>query len=192
MKKYLLCIALVVAGAISAKAQFFLGAKAGVNFSKINADNVDESSITGYQIGAFARFGGDWYLQPELYLASSGGKFKTSDNNNTVNVDGKVKFTTLNVPLLIGKTFGSEDLNVRLNAGPVYTYILDDNRNLGGNISEAFNNYKSSALGYQVGGGIDVGKISIDLRYEGGLTKVNDYFDQRQNLWSLAVGFKIF
>ncbi|RVU01947.1 PorT family protein [Mucilaginibacter limnophilus] len=192
MKKYLLCITMLVAGAISAKAQVTVGAKAGVNFSKINADNVDESSITGYQIGAFARLGSDWYFQPELYLASSGGKFKTEDNNNTVTVDGKVKFTTLNVPLLIGKTFGSEDLNLRLNAGPVYTYIMDDNRNLGGNISDAFNNYKSSALGYQVGGGIDVGKISIDLRYEGGLTKVNDYFDQRQNLWSLAVGFKIF
>ncbi|RYY36419.1 MAG: PorT family protein [Sphingobacteriaceae bacterium] len=192
MKKYLLSIALLAAGVISAKAQFTVGAKAGVNFSKINADNVSESSITGYQIGAFARFGSDWYLQPELYLASSGGKFKTSDNNNTVNVDGKVKFTTLNVPLLIGKTFGSEDLNLRVNAGPVYSFILDDNKNLGGNIDQAFRDYKSSALGYQVGAGIDVGKITLDLRYEGGLTKVNDYFDQKQNLWSLAVGFKIF
>lgn len=192
MKKYLLSVAILVAGAAAAHAQVTLGAKAGVTFSKINADNVDESSITGYQAGIFTRFGSDWYLQPELYVGSSGGKFETDGSNNTVTVNGKVKFTTLNLPLLVGKTFGSEDFNLRLMAGPVYSYIMDDNKNLGGNIGDAFDNYKSSALGFQAGGGIDVGKITIDLRYEGGLTKVNDYFDQRQSLWALTVGFKIF
>ncbi|HSY75545.1 MAG TPA: outer membrane beta-barrel protein, partial [Bacteroidia bacterium] len=81
MKKYLLSVALLIAVCISAKAQFSVGIKGGVNFSQINTDNLNESTRTGYQVGAFARFGNAWYLQPELYLSSTGGKFSTTDNN---------------------------------------------------------------------------------------------------------------
>ncbi|RCH56783.1 PorT family protein [Mucilaginibacter hurinus] len=186
MKKLLLCVALLTAGVFSAKAQFTVGAKAGLAFSKINADDVSSSSVTGYQVGAFARVGSNWFVQPELYLGSSGGKIEA--DNNTFN--GKVKFTTLNVPLLLGKSFGNEDFNVHVVGGPIYSFILDDSKSFGGNLESGFDNYKSSALGYQVGAGVDVGKITVGLRYEGGLTKISDSFDQKQNLWSLSVGFR--
>ncbi|MCD8740808.1 PorT family protein [Mucilaginibacter roseus] len=186
MKKYLLSIALLVAGVIGAKAQVSVGAKAGITFSKINTDELKESSVTGYQVGGFARFGSDWFLQPELYLGSSGGKFESDDNRYS----GKVRFTTLNIPVLVGKSFGQEDLNFHLAAGPIYSAILSDSRSFGDNVNEAFRNYKSSTLGFQAGGGVDIGNITVDLRYEGGLSKVSNYFDQRQSLWALSVGFK--
>jgi hypothetical protein len=195
MKKCLLSIAIIIAAAFSAKAQFSLGAKAGINFSKINTDNVSESTVTGYQAGLFARFGSDLYLQPELYLGSSGGKFDFQNNNNTVTTNGKVTFTTLNVPLLVGKGFGGDNLNFRVMGGPIFSYVLDKNQSFadnGGGAYNDFGDYKKSTLGFQVGGGIDVGHITADLRYEGGLTKINDNFGQRQNLWALSVGFKFF
>ncbi|MDN5288703.1 MAG: PorT family protein [Mucilaginibacter sp.] len=192
MKKYLLSAALLIAVSISAKAQLALGIKGGVNFSKISTDNLKESTLTGYQAGIFARIGNSLYLQPELYLSGTGGKFE-SDNNST-DFSGKVRFTNLNVPLLVGKSFGQKDLNFRVMAGPIYSYILDKNVSLSNNASAAvsdFGNYKNSTLGYQVGAGVDIGAITADLRYEGGLTKVNQNFGQRQNLWALSVGFKI-
>jgi hypothetical protein len=195
MKKCFLSIAILFVVAISAKAQFSLGAKAGINFSKINTTNVSESSVTGYQAGLFARFGSGLYVQPELYLGSSGGKFNFQNNNNTVTTNGKVTFTTLNVPLLLGKGFGGDNLNFRIMAGPIFSYVLSKNENFGDNIGDAykdFGNYKNSTLGYQVGGGVDIGHITADLRYEGGLTKINESFGQRQNIWALSVGFKFF
>lgn len=195
MKKYLLSFAIILAAAFSAKAQFSLGAKAGINFSKIRADNVSESSVTGYQVGAFARFGSSLYLQPELYLGSSGGKFDFNNNNSTVTTNGKVTFTSLNVPLLIGKGFGGDNLNFRIMAGPVFSYLIDKNQSFADNVSGAyqdFGDYKKSTLGYQAGAGVDIGHITADLRYEGGLTKINQNFGQRQNLWALSVGFKFF
>jgi hypothetical protein len=195
MKKCLLSIAIICMAVISAKAQFSLGAKAGINFSKINTSNVSESSVTGYQAGLFARFGSSLYLQPELYLGSSGGKFDFNNNNGNVDASGKVKFTTLNVPLLIGKGFGGDNLNFRIMAGPIFSYVLDKNQSFTDNVSGAYNDfgdYKKSTLGYQVGGGIDIGHITADLRYEGGLTKINENYGQRQNLWALSVGFKFF
>jgi len=191
MKKYLLSAALLIAVCISAKAQFSLGVKGGVNFSKINADNLNESTRTGYQAGLFARFGNAFYIQPEAYLSSTGGKFTTTDGN----FSAKVNFTNLSVPLLLGHSFGSKNLNFRLMAGPVYTYNLDKSQDFSDNANAAiadFGHYKNSTIGFQAGGGVDIGPITADLRYEGGLTKISDDFGQHQNLWALSVGFKFF
>ena len=188
MKKILLSAAILIAVCISAKAQFSVGVKGGVNFSKINTDNLSSSTRTGYQAGLFARFGSDLYLQPELYLSGTGGNFHSSDNS----VSGNAHFTNLNVPVLVGHSFGAKNLNFRVMAGPVYTSILS--KNLSQSLNDAyadFGHYKNSTLGFQAGAGVDIGAITADLRYEGGLTKINSDFGQRQNLWALSVGFKI-
>jgi hypothetical protein len=188
MKKYLLSAALLIAVCVSAKAQFSLGVKGGINFSQINTDNLSSSTRTGYQAGIFARIGGGLYLQPELYLSGTGGDFHSNDNS----VSGHVSFTNLNVPVLVGKSFGSENLNFRIMAGPVYTSVLSNN--LSQSINNAYNDfgkYKNSTLGFQAGAGVDIGAITADLRYEGGLTRINTNYGQRQNLFALSVGFKI-
>ncbi len=194
MKKYLFSIALLLAAAISAKAQFSLGVKGGVNFSKINTDNLKESTTTGYQAGLFARIGSGIYLQPELYLGSKGGQFDFNTNNNTSVTTGKVTFTTLNVPLLLGESFGLKNLNFRVMAGPIYSYYLNRSDNFTANINAAyadFGKYNNSTLGFQAGAGVDVASLTLDLRYEGGLTKLSDTYGQRPSLWALSVGFKI-
>ena len=191
MKKYLLSVALLIAVCISANAQFSVGVKGGVNFSHISTDNLNESTKTGYQAGLFARFGNAFYLQPEVYLSSTGGKFNTTDGNFSAKVD----FTNVSVPLLLGHSFGSKNLNFRLMAGPIYTYNLSKSESFSDNTNAAiadFGHYKNSTIGFQAGGGVDIGPITADLRYEGGLTKVSDDFGQRQNLWALSVGFKFF
>ena len=192
MKKYVLILAILIVFSISAKAQFSLGIKAGPNFSSINTDNLHESTLAGFQAGVFARFGTGLYLQPEAYLGSSGGKFNT-DDNGTYNY-GQVRFTTLNVPLLIGESFGTSNVNFRIMAGPVYSYFLNADKSFSDNFNGAYNDfghYNNSTLGYQVGAGVDVGAATVDLRYEGGLSKLNSDYGQRANIWSLSVGFKI-
>ena len=190
MKKYLLITALLITVCISAQAQFSLGIKGGVNYSTVNTDNLNSSSVAGYEVGAFARLGGGLYLQPELYLSSSGGKFNSNDNT----VTGNVHFTNLNVPLLVGLKFGPKNLNFRIMGGPIYTSILSQSENFNQNFNAAYNDfgkYKSSTIGYQAGAGIDIGSITADLRYEGNLTDINSNYGQRQNLWALSIGFKI-
>lgn len=196
MKKYLFSIAMLMAVAVGAKAQFSLGIKGGVNLSKINTDNFRESTSAGYQAGLFARFGGDFYVQPEAYVGSKSGKidFDVNSNGTTVFEQGKETFTTLNVPLLLGKSFGKKDLNFRIMAGPIYSYYMSRSDNFSDNIKNSyqdFGHFNRSTLGYQAGAGVDVGPATVDLRYEGGLTKINDNYGQRPNLWALSVGFKI-
>ncbi len=101
MKKYLLSVTLLVALCINVKGTIFLGIKGGVNYSTINADNLKSSSVAGYQAGLFARIGGGFYLQPEVYVSSTGGSFNSNDNT----YNAHVRFTNLNVPLLFGAKF---------------------------------------------------------------------------------------
>ena len=190
MKKYLLCAALLVVASISAKAQFSLGIKGGVNFSDINTNNFNSSTVAGYQAGLFARIGGPIYLQPEVYVSSTGGKFESNDNSYS----GKVTFTNLNVPLLIGARFGPNSLNFRVMAGPVYVANLSTSESLSQNFTNAYNDfghYKNSTLGYQAGFGGDIGAITADLRYQGNFSDIDQSYGQRQNIWALSVGFKI-
>ena len=190
MKKYLVSAVFLCIVSISAKAQFSLGIKGGVNFSKIDADNFRSSSVTGYQVGAFARLGGLIYLQPEVYLSSTGGKFQSKDNA----VSGNVKFTNLNIPVLLGAKIGLKNLNFRIMAGPEYISVLSKNESFGQGFAGAtnFDDYKKNNVGYQAGVGVDIGAITADLRYQGLFSNIEQNYNQQPHIWALSIGFKIF
>jgi len=200
MKKIIFSIVFLTLGWVTSKAQTFnLGVKAGVNLAKLNADFASEENRLGYQIGAWARIGGaSFYVQPEAYIGSKGNKFISiqQDNGNEVSAEGKVKFTTLDIPVLLGTKFGAKNLNFRLMAGPVISFVLDENSSFSSAYQQAtdFSNYKNQALGLQAGAGVDVGSISVDLRYEAGLSNISksEKYTQKPNLFQLSLGFKIF
>lgn len=188
MKRILLSTALLIAVCVSANAQFSLGIKGGVNFSNISATDVSSSTVTGYQAGVFARIGKSWYLQPELYVNGTGGQFSSASGT------GKVTFTNINFPLLLGKSFGTKDLNFRLVAGPVLVDVMSRNESFSEGFNAAFkdfNLYKPHNYGFQAGAGVDFGSITADLRYQGGLDKINPKYGQVQNIWALSIGYKI-
>jgi len=195
MKKILFSILLLVTVSISARAQFILGLKGGTDFSKMSIDNLKASSISGYQAGIFMRAGNSIFFQPEIYLSSSGSKFTASNIEGSAAGDNNsVRFTNVNLPLLFGTAFGPRNLNFRLLAGPVYTIIADKNRSFSQSFMDAnpgIEKYVSNTLGYQGGIGGDVGSFTIDLRYEGGLTQINKDYSQKQNQWSVTLGFKV-
>lgn len=199
MKKIIFSIVFLTLGWATSKAQTFnLGVKAGVNLAKLNADFASEENRLGYQIGAWARIGGaSFYVQPEAYIGSKGNKFISiqQDNGNEVSAEGKVKFTTLDIPVLLGTKFGAKNLNFRLMAGPVISFVLDENSSFSSAYQQAtdFSNYKNQALGLQAGAGVDVGSISVDLRYEAGLSNISksEKYTQKPNLFQFSLGFKI-
>lgn len=196
MKKYFFTVLAAVLS-FGAQAQFSVGVKGGVNFShlSVNQGRINSTTLPGYQVGLWTRIGKGFYVQPEVYLGSSGSNFdfQYDQSNQTVTESGKVRFTTLNVPLLVGQSFGLSKLNFRLMAGPMYSYILDNDQNFSQTVKNAyrdFGNYRNSTLGYQAGAGVDVLNFSVDLRYEGGLTEINPAYGQRQNVWHLSLGYK--
>jgi len=202
MKKISLVSCMILSISISAMAQlpsFTFGIKGGVNYSKLKTkdDLTDENSIAGYQVGVFTRVGGlGLYLQPELYLGSKGSNFiKINTGSSSVAASGKVRFTTLDVPVLIGTKIGPGKLNLRFMTGPVISFVLNEKTTFDSayqNVTD-FDNYKKQNWAYQAGAGVDVGNLTVDLRYEAGLSNISksSEYNQKQNLFHLSLGLKL-
>ncbi|WP_442796130.1 porin family protein [Pelobium manganitolerans] len=192
MKKLAITACMVLLASVGAFAQFNLGVKAGLNYTTIKAQNneFDESGVLGYQLGVWSRFGNTFYLQPELYLGTKGSKFKFSTGAGTV--EEKQKFTTLDVPILLGTKFGTNKANIRIMAGPSFQFNLDENSSAFKQATDAdFYRYKDFVTNAQVGAGVDIGSLSVDLRYETSLQDINKNDGQKQNLLHLSLGFKL-
>lgn len=179
---------------ISAHAQFNVGIKGGLNYSTIKAKDreIDKSGILGYNLGVWTRVGNSFYLQPEIYLGSKGAELKFQENGSSVEQTGKVKFTTLDVPVLLGTKIGLTNLNLRLMAGPSFQFNLDTDESAFKQATDInFYKYRSFVTNLQAGAGVDVGNLSVDLRYETGLQDINKNDGQKQNLVHLSLGWKI-
>lgn len=195
MKYLSLTIAFLLVG-LFASAQvlpsFQLGVKAGANFSKFDSENTfNSNNRTGFYGGLWARVGAAGvYFQPELYVSGKKADL-VSDATGEVN---KVRFTSLDVPLLVGTKFGAAGVGLRLNTGPMFSLILDENQSFGqaaGNVFRA--DFKNQALAWQFGAGLDLKKLSFDARYELGISKINKsgYPGTKLNLFTVGLGYRI-
>lgn len=199
MKKIILLILVTILYTNVSRAQTFnLGIKAGVNLAELKTDFAKQDNVLGYQAGVWTRIGfGGFYIQPEAYIGNKGSKFIsfTNNNNTEVTAEGTAKFTMLDVPLLLGTKVGAKNYNIRFMAGPVLSFVLNDQSTFSSAYDQAtdFKNYKNQTLGLQGGLGLDVSSISIDVRYEAGLSNISnsEKYIQKPNLWHVSLGFKI-
>ena len=110
-----------------------------------------------------------FYIRPEVVY---------TELNNSVNYKGTFsapettdfKFRKIDVPVLIGKKF----LGIgNVFAGPSFQYILSSDFELN-DLREV--STESFSLGIQLGAGIELGRLGIDLRWERGLSKTETVF----------------
>ena len=177
-----------------------VGIKAGLSSTKIDFKNenfVPADAQTGYHIGLFGRFGGaGFFVQPELLFTQTKGEFAFVPggvSGGTPPENYKAEFNRLDIPVLAGfRVFKV----IRLMAGPVASI------NINSKLEESIDtvgeaNFSNATLGYQAGVGVDIGNLSIEGKYEGGLSKVTENVgqfqtDNRITQWILSIGFRLF
>ncbi len=195
MKKIMLLSCAVLLASTATFAQLNLGLKAGLNYSVIKAQNneFNESGILGYQAGVWGRFGKGFYVQPEVYLGTKGSTLTVPIGNTNATSEEKVRFTSVDVPVLFGSKIGIQKLNLRFMIGPSFQFNIDDSNSAFSQVTNKdFYKYKDFVTNLQGGAGIDVGNLAVDLRYETSMTDINkSNSGQRQNLIHLSLGFKI-
>lgn len=196
MKRIILVLTIILIGTTITRAQiipsFDFGLKAGVNLSKLSKQNgFSSDNRAGYLAGIWARAAAmGIHLQPELYYT-----VKTTDFNDANGQTGSVDFTSIDLPVLIGTKIGAVGIGARLHTGPVVSFIIDENQSFGNALGNASRfNYKDQALAWQFGVGLDVRKISLDLRYEHGLSKISraGFEDTKLRLFNFSLGYKFF
>lgn len=214
MKNRFLMLAFVVlAWATSVQAQkdarFEFGLKAGLSTSalqnhqlQVSGEGVDNLVATlkeadyGIQAGAFFRIplGQRLFLQPEVTFNSSQASFQFNNQNTNTSTILKERYNHLNLPLLVGFRLGA----LKLQAGPVGHLYFEDgdqvfSREGWNSAMEEFN------IGYALGGALDIGRITVDLRYAGNFSKFGQTInignqsytvDEAAKNWIATVGFR--
>jgi hypothetical protein len=197
MKRFILLPILVLLS-VATFAQFTIGPKVGFTMSKLstNFPDIQEEMKTGFQFGAFARFGKKLYLQPEVLFVTKGGKIITDDNNLTTTV----KLSTVQIPVLVGyRMLNLKVVNLRIMGGPAMSIVVNEEIEVDANIPNPIteDNIKNGIWTFQLGAGVDVLMFTLDVRYEWGLNNIydpsagNQDYDMRNNLWNISLGWKI-
>ena len=199
MKRTILILAALLMTWLFASAQLNFGIKAGYN-SSLALDNLDDVSkgtynlnsvagelANGFHAGVFVRLGlGDkLYLQPELLYAMQKKEFTMSYNNITnpstlADVGNYITFSTVDIPVLLGyKIVNGKLFNLRAFAGPKFRLNAGskfDYANLTNgstvDITALTGELKNSAVGLEVGAGVDVLMFTLDAR----MNLINDLY----------------
>ena len=202
--KNVLTLAICLMISTAASAQFFtLGPKVGFSSSRLSLEEAQlvrtGNSTIGFHAGVFTRLTIlGIYLQPEVLFTQAGGQIEirdeVSDNFDQIQ---DLTYNKLDVPVMLGFRIGDV---LRINAGPSFSLILGQDARTEGTTAEVRNNYESSTVGYQIGGGLDIGRLVLDVRYEGNLSQLGNSVqlggrrfdtDYRNNQFSVGLGFKL-
>ena len=197
MKKLILFVLILLSAEVM-YGKFHLGIKVGYNASKLSTsiDSVKANFKSGFQIGAFARIGNRFYVQPEVYYITQGGVF----TSNTTNWKQNIKIGSIDVPILLGfQIIKGDFVNLRILAGPAASFVVNKSISEGGTSTGPITtgDLKSVNWSIQAGAGVDVWMFTLDVRYQLGLNQMiadaGSYtFDSKNNVWVVSLGFKIF
>jgi len=190
------------------EAQLFnWGIKGGLGFSNVKItditgiqegsdvyDLITGESVMGYHLGVQTRIKiAMVYVQPELYWNAGGGTVEQVVDGGATELLN-VKFNRIDIPVMAGVKLGP----VRLGLGPMASLVVGEDSDLT-LLHPDLETYKNSLTwAWQGGIGVDVWKLSLDIRYEGPLSDLSSVipddlieytYDPRPKQWLFSVGF---
>ncbi|MBM3432978.1 MAG: PorT family protein [Bacteroidetes bacterium] len=162
-------------------AQLDLGAKIGVNLTKIDGSAFSDQFKYGYHAGGFIAIplGKKFGFQPEVLYNQNSLRVDTSFTN-TVNGIFRggitsVKLNYLSIPILINYKLVGKFITLQL--GPQFGILLDQNRTFLQNGGNAFKSGDLSLLG---GVQVKLGPLRVNGRYVIGLNNLSDLTNNSQ------------
>ncbi len=201
MRNFLLIILLIAfATAVDAQGAFSIGPKVGYNSYKItsNVDSIQASIKNSFQVGGFIRIGKKVYFQPEANYQISKSTLSKSAGALVQRQD--VTLTSIKVPVLLGaKIINTKAFNLRFMVGPTVTFVLDKKLNPS-TVSELWpihtvDDIKNSMWSVQMGAGMDILFVTLDVRYEMGIDNAyngSSNLQMKNNIFNVSVGIKLF
>ena len=209
MKKIItitMAVALLSMSSAFALSPIKMGIKAGItaqtanlNHSALADYSLSTKSRIGGQVGAFARINLLlFHIQPELLYSMNRYELTATPNlMHSRQSTSIVKQNSLDVPVLLGFKF----LFIRVNAGPVFNIMNEGSVKIKDDVQHSVDYFKSS-VSYALGVGVDLDKVSIDVRYNGQFKKSeqiisigensdrnSDSFDSSYGNWAFTVGY---
>lgn len=197
---FLLLFALALGSQLSAQGSgFCLGPKIGYNSNTLsnNFDSIQSGINNSLQVGAFIRFGNKIYFQPEANYQIVKGALSKNVQSNLLSQDITIK--SLKMPALLGvKLINRNNLNLRILAGPAFTFLFDKKLDPSKMNDlwpiQSVDDIKNSIWSVQAGAGLDLFFLSLDVRYEFGIDNMyngSSDFKLKQNTFNVSLGIKL-
>lgn len=177
MKRIILFFAALSISFSSYSQLFEIGPRVELTTSNLNLKEEfetlkSEGSILGFKAGLYTRISLlGFYVQPEVLFSQQGGEISVNDGSNAIDEVAKLQYNKIDVPVMIGKRFAKV---FRFNFGPTFSYVLSDEVSNLNDLTDVAQNYNDAIIGYQVGIGLDISKLRLDVKYEGNLSKFGD------------------
>lgn len=173
MKKLVLTVLTLTLINVSFAQKIDFGAKAGLNYNfggdlsevpssvATSFENViiGADNKAGYHFGLWAKFNLlGLYVRPELVYT----QLNNSYNSEPDNINTDFKTNKIDIPILIGTKVAGP---LHIFAGPSFQYITNSDFS-----QSDFQNIKTKdfTAGLQIGAGLELGKIGVDVRWEKG------------------------
>jgi hypothetical protein len=151
-----------------------LGIKAGLNFSDINTDQIKSSTRSGFVGGLYLDLSTFLlHLQTEALISQRGFKDGTPLGSYLGNNELEYRNTFLQIPALIVIALPVPLVSPRAYAGPAINFPLKSEVKLDNDWSDIKDDAKTT-WSVILGVGVKIMKIGVDLRYDIGLTALND------------------
>ena len=190
-------------------AQVELGLKAGLSTESLQGESFSlnrdgrqdlrlalEDASYGFQFGALLRLplGESLTLQPEVTFNSSKNSYRLDDEDTGVSTPFEERYNDVNVPVLLSYKLAF----LRLNAGPVGHFFLSQTSDLN-NQAGLERTFDTFNLGYALGASVDIGQLTLDVRYDGNFAKYGETFtfqgneynwDQAPKRWIGSVAYR--
>ncbi len=166
-KALLLTLALLFVCGTAFSAPLKAGVKAGISMATLSGDGIEGVSSKICLVGgAFVNMAmGTLAIQPELLYVQKGAQ-------DDVNSDYKEKADYIELPILVKVGFGAGSVKPCIFAGPAFGILVSAKETDGTNSVDIKDNLNSLDLGLVVGAGVDVNMLTIDLRYDLGLSNL--------------------
>jgi len=187
--------------------QIKFGIRGGINSSRLNSSTevitgdykitCPNYSVIGYHAGLISQIKlFSFFIQPELLYSHINNDLNVYNLNSANPEDATAVKQTINridIPVLVGFKLSI----LKLEAGPVASFVISNNSDLQ-TITEYDLQWNKATIGYQAGIGLDIGKIALDVKYEGNLSKLGTgitigntttSFDTRLNQIIVSIGF---
>ena len=193
MKKTVLTLSFILAAAVLLQAQIEIKPTIGLNVSRLSdePESFSQSARPGFQIGGSLQFGKKLYLEPGIFWTQMGSDLVHASENVQ---DYKMDISGIRIPVFVGyQIIGGDEENIfglRVFGGPSGSWVTKVSANDNDLEKEDFNNF---LWGVDVGAGVDVWLLFLDIGSEWGLNNVfkDDPNNAKNHAWWINIGARI-
>jgi len=178
MKKIIFTL-LIIAGIVTAgMAQFSIKPAFGVNSTLLSTDpgNWEHDGRLGYQFGGSVAIGKKFYVEPGIFWMRNNSEIThLGDDGTTGATNFNHNISMIRIPVFVGlAVLGKEEslANLRVFLGPSMSFITSVNNDQDHPESPLKEDYKSVRWGGDVGIGVSVWWLFLDVGYEFGLSEI--------------------